>query len=294
MQDWQTPFGVVPTDHDAISWLQHHHHIPINEAVHAKEHSIENQLPFLQQGADTGWDPLGWEGAGLALGATSRSPAAAAGAAGADLEFTREVRGARADAHRAATAAGRAGAGPPGQGAERKAAELRIVPISVGYLGDDLSVVEAYGRAVAELLQYLEARSSNTARYGEQLSAANKEGTDVLTKEGASGPSVVASGPPPAAPGGCGREGKRELDHTTTTTSSRSRSRQVLPQQQQPRSVGGGSEVKECVVLIATSDLTHAGPWYDELPPAGVSLGEYMRSQDMPVIQVRSLVCWIV
>jgi hypothetical protein len=47
-------------------------------------------------------------------------------------------------------------------------------------------------------------------------------------------------------------------------------------------SSSGGSEV----VLIVTSDFTHAGPWYRELPPQGVSLEAYMRSQDMPVLQV--------
>jgi hypothetical protein len=45
----------------------------------------------------------------------------------------------------------------------------------------------------------------------------------------------------------------------------------------------GGHEV----VLIVTSDFTHAGPWYCELPPAGVSLADYMAAQDSPLLQVR-------
>lgn len=40
------------------------------------------------------------------------------------------------------------------------------------------------------------------------------------------------------------------------------------------------------VVLIATSDYTHAGPYYGELPPPGMTLTDYMMSKDMPVIQV--------
>jgi hypothetical protein len=43
-------------------------------------------------------------------------------------------------------------------------------------------------------------------------------------------------------------------------------------------------------VLIVTSDFTHAGPWYRALPPAGVGLEEYMRTQDTPVLQVRASV----
>jgi hypothetical protein len=42
------------------------------------------------------------------------------------------------------------------------------------------------------------------------------------------------------------------------------------------------------VVLIVTSDFTHAGPWYRELPPAGVSLADYMAAQDSPLLQVRA------
>lgn len=60
-------------------------------------------------------------------------------------------------------------------------------------------------------------------------------------------------------------------------------------QQQQVESeaagcVGSGREV----VLIVTTDFTHAGPWYKELPPAGVTLTDYMAAQDRPVIKVRA------
>jgi predicted class III extradiol MEMO1 family dioxygenase len=98
------------------------------------------------------------------------------------------------------------------------AATLSIVPVSIGYLGNQLPMIQSVGAAVRDVMQHLK----------QQQSQAN-----------------------------------------TNSSSSSSSS-------------GGGSEV----VLIVTSDFTHAGPWYRELPPAGVSLEEYMRMQDTPVLQV--------
>lgn len=44
---------------------------------------------------------------------------------------------------------------------------------------------------------------------------------------------------------------------------------------------GGGHEV----VLIVSSDFTHAGPGYGELPPAGLPLEGYMAAQDAPLLR---------
>lgn len=163
-------------DTAAVDFLSQQHHLPINEAPHSSEHSIENQLPFLLHGASCGWD-LAAAGCG-----SSEQPGKMAEAA--------------------ASQAGQAAA----------PATLSIVPISVGYLGNQLHMIQSVGGAVRDVLQHL----------------------------------------------------KR--------------------QQVEAGSSSGSSEA----VLIVTSDFTHAGPWYRELPPAGVTLEDYMRRQDTPVLQVGS------
>jgi AmmeMemoRadiSam system protein B len=47
-EDWQTPLGVVKTDRELAELLSGKTAVPINESSHAREHSIEVQLPFLQ------------------------------------------------------------------------------------------------------------------------------------------------------------------------------------------------------------------------------------------------------
>jgi AmmeMemoRadiSam system protein B len=45
--DWQTPLGVVPTDRELVGALRHGP-VEVDDAVHAEEHSIEVELPWLQ------------------------------------------------------------------------------------------------------------------------------------------------------------------------------------------------------------------------------------------------------
>ncbi len=46
-RDWQTPLGPTAVDHELVRALAHEP-IAIDEAAHAREHSIEVQLPFLE------------------------------------------------------------------------------------------------------------------------------------------------------------------------------------------------------------------------------------------------------
>lgn len=48
LDDWKTPFGLLKTDKDFAKALSENTRLPINEAFHKKEHSLEVQLPFLQ------------------------------------------------------------------------------------------------------------------------------------------------------------------------------------------------------------------------------------------------------
>jgi predicted class III extradiol MEMO1 family dioxygenase len=197
LQDWMMPLGPAAVDAAAVDWLAAAHGLPINEAPHAAEHSIENQLPFLVHAAAWGWD----------LSAAGCCAAAAEGAAPAgSFVHTKQQQ----------------------QQQQRRPvpASLAIVPISVGYLGHQPGLIQQYGAAVAELLQHLRTHGSRQQQEcGQQIAA------------GA------------AAPAGDSHE----------------------------------------VVLIVTSDCTHAGPWYRELPPPGVSLADYMAAQDSPLLQVRRL-----
>eukprot|EP00775_Hariotina_reticulata_P004520 gene4520-biopygen6274 len=178
LQDWLTPLGLVDTDKAAVAWLSKHHSIPVNEAVHASEHSIENQLPFLAHAASCRWD----------LTAADCWPAFAESSSSIGEVGTSSSSSSR-----------------PAQ--PEAAAGLSIVPITVGYFGHhQATCICQYGLAVCELLQHLRPQQHS------------------------------------------GR-GRRE------------------------------------VVLIMTSDFTHAGPWYRELPPPGLSLQDYMTQQDMPVLR---------
>ena len=47
-QDWLTPLGLVLTDQQALRKFQSRCPAEVKREVHASEHSIENQLPFLQ------------------------------------------------------------------------------------------------------------------------------------------------------------------------------------------------------------------------------------------------------
>jgi hypothetical protein len=194
------------------------------------------------------------------------------------------------------------------------AVELSIVPISVGYLGDDMDVIEAYGRVVGELLLHLEARSQ---RPGEQATAAPAappaagaeyvkasmslgDGPLALNGAAAGAAGGAADSVPliPLLSQGRGRNsqgnGIRGSCRGTSVTSSHR-------QWQETSGIEGHlpyDPTSECVVLIATSDLTHAGPWYREVPPPGVSLECYMRTKDLPVIQVglgvyKGVGCWV-
>ncbi len=48
IEDWRTPFGMIKTDKDLAIHLKETTGLRIEEKVHADEHSIEVQLPFLQ------------------------------------------------------------------------------------------------------------------------------------------------------------------------------------------------------------------------------------------------------
>lgn len=48
---WRTPLGDVPIDTEAIADLG----LPVDDYPHAPEHSLEVQLPFLQQQLEPGW-----------------------------------------------------------------------------------------------------------------------------------------------------------------------------------------------------------------------------------------------
>lgn len=50
-QAWRTPLGLVEIDEDAVERLG----LPRDDAPHAPEHSLEVQLPFLQEQLDPGW-----------------------------------------------------------------------------------------------------------------------------------------------------------------------------------------------------------------------------------------------
>lgn len=203
-------------DTSAVDYLsQQPFNIPVNEAPHASEHSIENQLPFLLHacGAACGWN-LGAAGGGGGERACGDKPA-------------------QQPSPTAAAAAGQTAAGSvvgglsqAVQGSQQPAAaaaSLSIVPVSVGYLGSQLHMIKHVGTAIRELIQHI---------HQQQQQQQQRAGSHAASRSG-SGSS-------------------------------------------------GGSEV----VLVVTSDFTHAGPWYGELPPAGVSLEGYMASQDTPVLQV--------
>lgn len=48
IEDWKTPFGLVKTDKDFALKLKENSDLKIIEEIHADEHSVEVQLPFLQ------------------------------------------------------------------------------------------------------------------------------------------------------------------------------------------------------------------------------------------------------
>jgi len=48
IEDWKTPLGLVKSDKDLIIAIKEKTSLKINEMAHAREHSIEVQLPFLQ------------------------------------------------------------------------------------------------------------------------------------------------------------------------------------------------------------------------------------------------------
>jgi hypothetical protein len=211
-QDWMTPLGPAAVDAAAVDWLASTHGIPVNEAPHATEHSIENQLPFLVHAASWGWD----------LHAASCCTAAAVAAIDA------------AD-NAAAVHAGSSGHDRQQQ-QQRVPASLSIVPISVGYLGHQQGLIQQYGAAVADLLHHLRARSSSHQHRLHQQQRERQRDT--------AGPATAAG-----------------YDSTVAD--------------------------RHAVVLVVTSDFTHAGPWYRELPHAGVALADYMAAQDSPLLQVR-------
>uniref|UniRef100_A0A383W0E3 Extradiol ring-cleavage dioxygenase class III enzyme subunit B domain-containing protein n=1 Tax=Tetradesmus obliquus TaxID=3088 RepID=A0A383W0E3_TETOB len=202
-RDWMTPLGPAAVDAAAVEWLAAQHHLPINEAPHAAEHSIENQLPFLVHAAAWGWD--------LAAASCCPGPAeetAAAAAAGSSEDDRQQQQQ---------------------QQQQRPApASLTIVPISIGYLGQQPELIQQYGAAVAELLQHLRAHGSQQQQQQQQQ---------------------------------CGQPGTARA------------------------SVADAAAGSHQVVLIVSSDFTHAGPWYRELPPPGVSLADYMAAQDSPLLQ---------
>jgi predicted class III extradiol MEMO1 family dioxygenase len=203
-----TPLGPAAVDAAAVDWLASTHCIPINEAPHATEHSIENQLPFLVHAASWGWDLHAAGCCTAADGAADNAAAVHAESSGHDRQ----------------------------QQQQRVPASLSIVPISVGYLGHQQGLIQQYGAAVADLLYHLRAR--NHQHHLHQQQSERQQDT--------AGPATAA---------GCDSAAADRHDHE--------------------------------VVLVVTSDFTHAGPWYRELPPAGVALADYMTAQDSPLLQVR-------
>lgn len=219
LQDWATPLGTAPVDTSAVDFLAQQltssssSHTAaaalINETPHSTEHSIENQLPFLVHGAAHGWDLAA---AGCSQhNATTTSPEEAPAACSESTQQQHQQHQHQQQQDNEVSPA---------------AATLSIVPISIGYLGNNQphTMIQSIGAAVRALLLRLQ----------------------------------------------------QHADH-------------------QQHDNG------QAVVLIVTSDFTHAGPWYRELPPAGVSLEDYMTAQDTPVLQVRScgafwcvwlLLCW--
>jgi predicted class III extradiol MEMO1 family dioxygenase len=196
---WSTPLGPAQVDTAAVDYFSLHHNIPIIEAPHATEHSIENQLPFLVHGAKHGWDLA-------AANCLMQQPASLCTAAASSSSSS-------------SPAAGASHATP-------EAAELSIVPISIGYLGQQPHLIQQYGAALADLLHHLRQRQQQQQQH--------------WASDAAAGSNVASSASP------CS-------DHQ--------------------------------VVLIVTSDFTHAGPWYGELPPAGMTLQQYMTAQDAPLLQ---------
>jgi hypothetical protein len=77
------------------------------------------------------------------------------------------------------------------------------------------------------------------------------------------------------------------LHHLRSDNSQQQQQECVQPSAAAAAAAASGNGSHE-VVLIVTSDFTHAGPWYRELPPAGVSLADYMTAQDSPLLQVRA------
>ena len=229
MQEWVTPLGRVPVDTAAAEFLSARFNLPVIEAPHNSEHSIENQLPFLQHGAACGWD---LDAAGCNSSSSDNNPTHASSKAAAE-------------AARIAAEGVSASQQQRQQQQRQQPAALSIVPISIGYLGNQLHMIPTVGQAVRELLQHLDQQQQHSQ--GQQL-AQQQQQQGVHAGPGSSGSS-----------GGRGSSGS---------------------------SGGRGSSGSSEVVLIVTSDFTHAGPWYRELPPAGVSLEQYMTNQDTPVLQV--------
>ena len=44
-------------------------------------------------------------------------------------------------------------------------------------------------------------------------------------------------------------------------------------------------KTKKNCILIGTTDFTHAGPNYKELPPKNVKLHDYVKTQDKPILE---------
>lgn len=52
---WKTPLGVVPLDRPSIDALAKRRGFRVNDAAHAREHSMEIEVPFLQVALQPGW-----------------------------------------------------------------------------------------------------------------------------------------------------------------------------------------------------------------------------------------------
>lgn len=55
VEAYETPLGKVPLDRDAVAHLRRSSLVQAHAAAHAREHSIEIELPFLQQSLAPGW-----------------------------------------------------------------------------------------------------------------------------------------------------------------------------------------------------------------------------------------------